>query len=222
MAVNHDHIPNPDPDTLCLLCGAESSFFYSLRQIEYYRCNSCLSVFMLPAYHPEPDTEKARYEAHNNDVYDTGYREFVRPLVEEVTENFDKGSEGLDYGAGTDPVAATMLCERGYRLELYDPFFRNNRQKLKRTYDYIICSEVMEHFHRPGAEFRLLRSLLNTGGSLICMTELFTDDIDFGRWRYKDDITHVFFYHPGALEWIKSNYLFISLKIKGKIITFST
>ncbi len=177
---------------------------------------------MAPAFHPPPEREKARYETHNNDVNDQGYREFVSPVVKEVTNNFGRNSKGLDFGAGTGPVAATILREQGFEIELYDPFFCNNPEVLIKKYDYIICSEVIEHFHDPAIEFRLIRSLLNQGGSLICMTMLYTDDFDFISWRYKDDETHVIFFHPESIELIKQEYYFSSVKINGRIIHFKT
>lgn len=202
----------------CILCRAESSFFAIYRNIEYYRCINCLSVFMAPDFHPFPEREKERYESHNNDINDPGYREFVRPLVNEVFKRFPATSRGLDFGAGTGPVAASILREQGYHVELYDPFFSNDRQKLETTYDYVICCEVIEHFHDPASEFRLLRSLINPKGGLICMTQLYREDNDFKKWRYKDDETHVFFYHPKSLEWIKSEYSFSSLEVKGRVL----
>lgn len=177
---------------------------------------------MAPEHHPPPEQEKARYETHNNDVNDPGYREFVKPLVDEILDNFNKDKSGLDFGAGTGPVASKMLGEEGYRVELYDPFFINDATKLKTKYDFIICCEVMEHFHDPAAEFRFLRSLLTPGGSLVCMTQLFTEAVDFSRWRYKDDDTHVFFYHPRSIECIRSEYLFTEADISGRVIHFRT
>jgi hypothetical protein len=173
---------------------------------------------MAPDSHPLPEREKKRYESHNNDINDPGYRDFVMPLVNEVREKFPATSRGLDFGSGTGPVATSILREQGYHVELYDPFFSNDMQKLETTYDYIICCEVIEHFHNPASEFRLMRSLINPKGGLICMTELYREDNDFKKWRYKDDETHVFFYHPISLEWIKSEYSFSSLEFKGRVI----
>ncbi len=173
---------------------------------------------MAPAFHPSPRDERARYETHNNDINDPGYRQFVRPLVNLVTACHGPKRAGLDFGAGTGPVAATILGEKGYEIELYDPFFFNNRAVLDKKYDYIICSEVIEHFHQPAKEFGLMRSLLNPGGSLICMTWLYSDDINFLSWRYKDDETHVIFYHLESIRWIKESFRFSSVDINERII----
>jgi SAM-dependent methyltransferase len=211
-----------DKKVSCILCNSESSLFARYREAEYHRCLNCRAVFMDPAFHPSAERERERYEKHNNDINDPGYREFVSPLVNMVIAGFSKEHRGLDFGAGTGPVAASLLRENGYSIELYDPFFHNDTAILTRKYDYIICIEVIEHFHDPAKEFGLMRSLLNTRGSLICMTHLYTDEIDFNSWRYKDDLTHVIFYHPESLEWINSTCHFTGFNVNDRIIQFSS
>lgn len=204
--------------TTCTLCRSEASFYAGFRQKEYYRCRGCSAVFMAPAYYPTPEQEKKRYLEHNNDVNDPGYRSFVMPVVKEVLDKFTEEESGLDFGAGTGPVIHKLLTENGYRPETYDPFFCNDPSLLERRYDYITCCEVVEHFHDPRREFRLLRSLLRPGASLICMTWLFSDEIDFQGWSYKNDHTHVFFYHLKSMEWIRDHFGFSSLKTEGRLI----
>lgn len=58
----------------------------------------------------------------------------------------------------------------------------------------------MEHFHDPKLEFEKLHALLNPGGALICKTDLYTEDIDFKKWYYKNDPTHVFIYHKNSVK----------------------
>lgn len=204
----------------CLLCGEGSFFFALYRDIEYYRCGNCHAIFMAPLFFPSPEREKERYEKHNNDINDPRYQKFVTPVVNEVIKYFGRNKRGLDFGAGTGPVAANLLEKEGYKLELYDPFFRNDGSALMKKYDFIICSEVIEHFHKPAREFKLMSSLLNPGGSLICMTTIYREDINFMTWRYKDDETHVIFYHAGSLKWIKNNLSFASLDISDNLIHF--
>ncbi|WP_152512703.1 class I SAM-dependent methyltransferase [Haloplasma contractile] len=167
------------------------------------------------------DEEKKRYESHNNDVNDPRYQKFVSPIVDTVTSKYSTVSKGLDFGAGTGPVITKMLGDKGYDVALYDPFFWNNEERLKTTYDFIVCCEVIEHFHSPWKEFKLLRSLLKDGGTLYLKTDIYTDDTDFKRWYYKNDPTHVFFYHPKAFEWIKEQFGFSTLKIEDRLITLS-
>jgi cyclopropane fatty-acyl-phospholipid synthase-like methyltransferase len=171
---------------------------------------------MLPDY----QTERDRYLKHNNDVNDKGYQKFIAPLVDAVLARFNGSHKGLDYGSGQLSAVTHMLRHSGYSIEMYDPFFHNRPELLEKQYDYIVCCEVMEHFHYPKQEFLKLRSMLKKGGVLICMTELFTDDVDFGSWYYKNDFTHVFFYHPKSLDYIKNEFIFAKLERDNRLIQF--
>jgi len=168
------------------------------------------------------DEEKIRYEKHNNDVNDPKYQQFVSPIVNAVMKKYQPKHLGLDFGAGTGPVVSKMLNEKGFDMKLYDPFFWNDLSLLNNKYDFIISSEVVEHFHSPKKEFNLLKSLLNENGSLYIMTNMLDDNIDFKSWYYKNDETHVFFYHKDTFEWIKEFYSFKSLSIDDKVILLTT
>lgn len=205
----------------CSLCSAKVSYFHQFRTMHYYRCSGCSSILLDPGMYLPPEKEKSRYEEHKNDVNDPGYQQFVMPVVEKVEQKFNQTHSGLDFGAGPGPVITKLLQQdRGFKIEVYDPFFCNNPASLSQTYDFIVCCEVIEHFHFPTREFELLRSLLKPGGSLYCMTEIYHDDLDFEKWYYKNDPTHVFFYHENALAWIKKQFKFSELKIEGRLIHF--
>jgi len=171
--------------------------------------------------YPTPEEEIHRYESHNNDVDDPRYQNFVSPLVEEITQRFEPHHLGLDFGSGTGPVITKMLNDRGYNLNVYDPFFDNHPEVLRQKYDYIVSCEVIEHFHHPYQEFRDLKSMLKPGGALLLKTDVYTEDIDFHTWYYKSDETHVFFYHPNTFHWIKQEFGFSALEIDGRHITYS-
>ena len=73
---------------------------------------------------------------------------------------------------------------------------------LERTYDFVVCSEVAEHCHRPAEEFPRLDGLLKPGGRLGIMTGILTDDDRFADWHYRRDPTHVVFYRPETFAHI--------------------
>lgn len=204
----------------CPLCSAVADLFDDNRGTFFFKCTGCHSVFRDPADELSPKLEKKRYEAHNNDPADPGYRSFVAPIVKEVLRRFTPTHHGLDFGAGPVPVITELLREKGYNIEPYDPFFHNDPELLKQTYDYIAACEVIEHFRFPAKEFKLLRSLLKPGGALICMTELYDEGQDFAKWHYKNDETHRFFYSRLALEWIRDNFGFSALKSEGRLVSF--
>lgn len=204
----------------CTLCGASAEFFKLWRESEYFKCTKCSSILLNPKYYISEREEKARYEEHNNDVNDKGYQDFVSPIVSAVLCEYKEDDIGLDFGAGTGPVITKLLGDSGYNIKIYDPFFANHTDRLKKKYDYIVCCEVVEHFHDPVKEFRLMESMLKPGGTIYIMTSIYNEDIDFISWNYKDDTTHVFFYHVDALKWIKENIGFSSMEIKEKLIKF--
>ena len=114
-----------------------------------------------------------------------------------------------------------MLEDNHYRIKQYDPFFHADITVLEQKYDYITCTEVAEHFKDPYQEFELLRKLLRPKGKLYIMTEFFDAEKDFGSWYYKNDPTHVFFYHKKAFEWIKDAFGYNDLYIEKRLVVLS-
>jgi hypothetical protein len=99
-----------------------------------------------------------------------------------------------------------MLTEAGHSIQLYDPFFHADASALERTYDFITCTEVAEHFHRPASEFARLNALLRPGGWLGIMTCFLTDDERFANWHYRQDVTHVVFYRRETFQCIAAQF----------------
>lgn len=161
---------------------------------------------MHPEDRPTPESERARYATHDNDPEDAGYRRFLDRLARPLTEVLEPGMEGLDYGSGPGPTLSLMLTERGFPTAIYDPFFAPDESVLERRYDFVTCSETVEHFFDPGREFRRLDELLNRPGHLAVMTRILTDDAAFADWWYVRDPTHVAFYRAETLEWIAARH----------------
>lgn len=204
----------------CILCGSPKTSEYFRNEKHFFLvCNTCTTVFRHPETWITPSAEKERYVAHKNDVEDTGYQKFVSPLVGAVSASFPNTTLGLDFGAGTGPVAAKLLSEKGFTITLYDPFFHADKVVLEKKYDFIICCEVIEHFHTPLKEFKLLKSLLKPKGKLFCMTNLWAGNSEeFERWWYKNDSTHTLFYNTTNLIFIQENCNFKNVSIKGNVI----
>ncbi|MEA1874808.1 MAG: class I SAM-dependent methyltransferase [Bacteroidota bacterium] len=205
----------------CPICQSLAEPFYLTQKRNFYQCSFCKTIYCPSRYFPDFDAEGARYRTHNNDVNDPAYQTFVKPVVEVVKTYFSPEHVGLDYGAGPGPVISKLLHDQGYQLSLYDPFFHPDKEQLKKKYDFIVACEVIEHFHYPTVDFQLLFDMLNPGGKLICMTSIYNESIDFKNWYYKNDPTHVIFYHEKSLEFIKSHFGFSQLDIQGNVIVFS-
>jgi SAM-dependent methyltransferase len=205
----------------CPLCDGNAELFFEMPGKEYYQCGQCSGLFLGRACYVSKEDEKRRYEKHNNNIEDPRYQKFVEPIVSKIQETFGREHQGLDFGAGTGPVIAKLLREKGYSVELYDPYFCDDPKTLEKEYDFIVCCEVIEHFHYPAKEFRRLRSLLKPGGVLFCQTALYSKETDFKNWYYKNDQTHVFFYHANTLLWIQSKCGFSALETYGRLALFS-
>jgi len=203
---------------LCNLCGSRAQPFHQTLGREYFECSECKAVLLDPEFYVSAEDEMYRYQTHNNDIEDPRYQNFVMPLVDAVKEHYESPSYGLDYGCGTGPVAAKLLDDAGYSVSTYDPYFHKNPTVFQEQYDFIISSEVIEHFHHPAKEFRLLKGLLKPGGHLYCMTLRYADDIDFKDWHYVHDETHVIFYREETARWIKKAFGFANLKLKKRLI----
>lgn len=204
----------------CCICDSETRLFYQDRS-NFYKCPTCTTILRHPSSFLNSADEKARYEEHNNDVHDKNYQQFVSPIVCSVLSDFTADDKGLDFGSGTGPVITKLLRDSKYSIQTYDPFFDNNKDVLNQQYNYIACCEVIEHFHNPIKEFTLLKSLLKQKGKLYCMTDLYTDDLNFDKWYYKNDPTHVVFYTKSGLEFIKNNIGFSKLEIQGRLIVLT-
>ena len=167
------------------------------------------------------EQQKNRYLLHQNHLEDQGYLDFVSPILETVRSGYATDAVGLDFGCGHTPVISQVLKSENYKIDIYDPVFYPEKVFLGKTYDFIICCEVMEHFQEPKKEFDLLAQLLKPSGNLICMTSVYSEDIDFSSWYYKNDPTHVFLYRKETLDFISQRFGFSRVKVHGSLVIFS-
>jgi len=195
---------------VCPLCKSdEAKLFYEGdkrdKHRKYYNCRICDLIFVNEKDLLSEIEELNRYKDHNNNPEDKGYKEFIRKMYNVIEPFIDKTMIGLDYGCGPGPALAMIFRENGYDINLYDPFFYDNKEKLNYKYDFITCTEVVEHFYEPRREFLAINSLLKTNGTLGIMTSL-SDNVDFKKWHYKYDMTHVVFYSKKTMDWISKTY----------------
>lgn len=201
----------------CQLCNAKSTIFY---KDEFYKCSCCKAIFRPKEKLLDNEKEKQRYDSHTNDANDLGYQNFVKPITNSILNEFKSGDIGLDFGCGKDSPIVKILEENSYKIAKYDIFFYDDKEILEQKYDYIACCEVIEHFYTPKKEFELLKSLLKDSGVLYLMTGIYSDEMDFSKWWYKNDLTHVFIFTRETFFWIKDKFLFDDLEIKENLIRF--
>ncbi|QOP45934.1 class I SAM-dependent methyltransferase [Sulfurimonas paralvinellae] len=201
----------------CPLCQTPAPLFFTDTQ-RYCKCPTCDAVFVVREDLPKEDAEKERYELHDDDTANAGYRKFVSPITSNILKDFTQNDKGLDFGAGRSAIISTVLREHAYDIADYDPYFHNHPELLDRKYDYISSCEVIEHFYNPKKEFELLCEMLREGGKLYLMTDVYDESIDFASWYYKNDPTHVFLYTKKTFEYIKEFYGFRELTIEKRLI----
>lgn len=172
----------------------------------YRRCDRCMATLMDPAQWLSPGMEYAEYLEHKNNFTDIKYQKFLSKLTNPLLKKLTSVQEGLDYGCGPGPVLAQMLSEAGHNMSFFDPFFFPDHALLSGFYDFITCTETIEHFHHPAEEFARFEKMLRPGGWLAVMTCFQTDDTLFSSWHYRRDPTHVVFYREATLRHIASNF----------------
>jgi SAM-dependent methyltransferase len=188
------------------VCHGAAHYFVIVEGHDYWRCTACEATFLDPAQLPSPDLERAHYALHENDPHDARYRQFVSRLAGPLLDRLPARQCGLDYGCGPGPALASLLREAGHDVALYDPLFVPDTCALQRNYDFITCTEVVEHFHAPAAEFARLAALLRPGGLLAIMTCFQTEDARFAEWHYRRDPTHVVFYRAATFHRVAAQH----------------
>ncbi|WP_414829166.1 class I SAM-dependent methyltransferase [Alteromonas sp. H39] len=148
------------------------------------------------------DQEHAEYLLHENNFNDQGYRQFLSRLSAPLLTMQLPGHDGLDFGCGPTPVLAAILESEGMNMTYFDPLFFPDRTVLTKQYDFITCTEAIEHFHTPDKELKLLTSLLKPEGLLAIMTKRVINQQRFTSWHYKNDPTHVCFFSEATFHYI--------------------
>lgn len=163
-------------------------------------------VFVATEQQLSLSAEKAIYDLHQNLIDDPGYRQFLSRLALPLLDYLPAASSGLDFGCGPGPALAGLLESAGHQVKLYDPFYAPHPQHLQQTYDFVTCTEVIEHLRQPQQTFKKLIKLLKPGGYLGIMTKLVIDAQAFAKWHYKNDLTHIAFFSQPTLQWLASQY----------------
>ncbi|GIQ84028.1 hypothetical protein KIPB_005450 [Kipferlia bialata] len=199
----------------CPLCGNEETETYGVSrdEVRYLSCPVCRLVFRDRSMLLSEEEEKERYAKHENDPADTRYRKFLARLWHPVRDRLRTLSEGaslkgIDFGAGPGPTLNLMAMEDGYPCVTYDPFFNPDREAITRQYAFVTCSEVVEHFNKVSVDMALLTSLVEPGGLLGIMTSRHFEDTNILKWHYREDPTHISFFHNDTVAYVAKQYGF--------------
>ena len=179
----------------CVVCHEKLKKVYKIIDNKrYWKCDICFAIFLEKKHYLNKTLEKKHYLKHQNYIANPGYRKFLSKLSDPLIKELSNGDEGLDFGCGHGPALADILINNGFKVQLYDPFFFPDKKVFNKQYDFITCTETVEHFFDPFEEFILLNNLLKKGGLLAIMTSFLPKEDIFENWYYRRDPTHVVFY----------------------------
>lgn len=191
----------------CPLCDDKATeLFYRNSKREFFQCLECGLVFVPPEFHLSAEAEKERYDFHSHSLLDSGYRNFLNRLFQPLKKKLSPGARGLDFGCGREPTLSVLFEESGFPCANYDLHYFNDPAVLSQQYDFVACSETMEHFQNPRAEFERLLALVKPGGWIGIMTQLREPAPPFEKWFYKDDATHLCFFSRRTFQWLEKIY----------------
>jgi 2-polyprenyl-3-methyl-5-hydroxy-6-metoxy-1,4-benzoquinol methylase len=188
----------------CPLCfNVHILFFHQDNRRAYYQCQQCQLVFADRNSLLSDKEELAQYQLHQNNLDDSGYRQFLQRLATPLLQSLPEvGLKGLDFGCGPGPLLAKMLTEAGQHMAVWDPYFAADATVLQQRYDFISCSEAIEHFVNPAKEWALWLGLLKPDATLAIMTKRYTTAAAFSDWHYKLDPTHVSFFSEQTFRYL--------------------
>jgi hypothetical protein len=174
-------------NSVCPLCQhSQIQIFCSDKRRAYFQCQQCFLVFADRTSLLTAEQEKAQYDLHQNQLDDPGYRKFLSrlsvPLLGSLTPE--------------------MLSEAGKQMQVWDPFYAAEPQALQQKYHFVSCTEAIEHFINPAKEWSLWLDLLLPEAVLALMTKRYTDQSSFTNWHYKNDPTHISFFHQDTFEFL--------------------
>lgn len=187
----------------CLLCHTDSNPF----ELDTFLCPECHLVFKNPETFNSTEKDIARYSTHNNDSTDQGYLDFLGRFVTPLKPFLPRKFDALDFGCGPGPTLSMLLEEVGGSVENYDPlFFPDAHLLIPESYDVVTSTEVVEHFKLPRHDWKTLIDLVKDNGVIAIMTLFYSPEIDYKKWWYKNDHTHIVFYQQKTFEYIAKEF----------------
>lgn len=198
---SHDALP------ACLLCNESAAArIPEVTDRRYHHCRRCDLIFLDPVQRLRPLAEVMRYLEHNNDAGDPRYLAFLQRLGDPILARLPQGAEGLDFGCGPATALGDWFTANGHAAASYDPLFHPDASLLGHRYEFVTCSEVVEHAHDPAALFETLGGLLQPGALLGVMTRFHGVEAPFERWWYRRDPTHVCFFSAQTMRWVAARF----------------
>lgn len=161
----------------------------------YYHCEACEYIFKSPKCYQDFDNQKERYNLHENNEEDAGYRAYFQRFLDFTLPFVLNVKRALDFGCGETTLLASMLEQKGIKCDFYDPIYHPDTPNNSKKYELIVSVEVFEHLHDPKKIFKSLIDRLEEGGYLSIQTQFHLNNrVLFKKWYYHQDSTHIIFF----------------------------
>lgn len=210
----------------CLVCDSSKTKLILkkqqgfLKNREYHLCKNCDLIFVPPEQHLILQDQKPFYDTHENGPQQKGYVEFLSQLAKPFITHLNQNDRGLDFGCGPGPTLYLIFQQKGFAVENYDPLYKKQDHLLKKSYDFITCTEVIEHLSTPKVTFCQFQKLLKKKAKLGIMTQFYNPDFDFEDWWYHRDPTHICFYQKKTFDVLANRFGFRILYCQNPVVIF--
>lgn len=204
----------------CLICKEKAKEHLDGKlNIKTYKCSNCAFIFKDPTLFASLNEQKKRYDLHQNDSDNAGYRDYFQGFLDYVLPLVNDTGSALDFGCGRSVLLSDMMSENGIVSDYYDPIYHENSNHAEKKYDLITSVEVFEHLHDPVQVFSELLSLLNDNGYLAIRTEFAPMRMaDYFSWYYRQDPTHVGFFSIDTFKYMSRELECFYVEDNGKNI----
>jgi len=173
----------------------------------YYSCDNCEVIFKSPGCYRSIAEQKERYDLHNNDENNEGYRAYFQRFLDFVLPHVGDVGTALDFGCGRSTLLANILNSMNIDTDAYDPIYHPDIEYDSKKYDLILSTEVFEHLHDPKKVFGSLVACLHPGGYLAIQTQFHPKKVEeFPNWYYHKDPTHIVFFTPKTFKRLAEMY----------------
>ena len=202
----------------CHICNRPTeSFVHEKTHITYYHCKCCEYIFKSPECYQDLSKQKERYNLHENDEEDEGYKAYFQRFLDFTLPWVDQPKTALDFGCGISSLLSTMLQKEGIECDFYDPIYHPDTLGDSKKYELIVSTEVFEHLHQPREVFESLISRLEEGGYLAIQTQFHPNNVEkFKKWYYHQDPTHIVFFTAQTFRVLCEIYGCEFVKDNGK------
>jgi hypothetical protein len=189
----------------CKLCRSDACRPFAVAENakrHFYHCERCGLVFVPSPEYISIPAEKQRYDLHTNSRSDAGYVEYLTRFSSAIKKIPLSNPCVLDFGSGPNQVFADILRNQGNRCDAYDPLYAVGLEALNKVYDIVAACEVIEHLRDLRDQILLIDKVTDKKGYIVFRTQYYPCEVEFNRWWYAQDITHINFFSLETMRFI--------------------